>query len=80
MALTYSRTSIKFLAKCEPKTRAAIVEAIRELPDKGDIQKLKGQVIKNAFRLRVGRFRVVYVWEGDAIRILRIDTRGDVYK
>jgi len=80
MALTYSRTSIKFLAKCEPKIRAAIVEAIRELPDKGDVQKLKGQVIQNAFRLRVGRYRVVYVWEAYEVRILKIDTRGDVYK
>jgi mRNA-degrading endonuclease RelE of RelBE toxin-antitoxin system len=80
MVLSFSRTSLKFLEKCERKTRAAIVEAIRELPDKGDIQKLKGQVIKNSFRLRIGRFRVVYVWEGDAIRIVRIDTRGDVYK
>jgi mRNA-degrading endonuclease RelE of RelBE toxin-antitoxin system len=80
MILSFSRTSLKFLEKCELKTRAAIVEAIRELPDKGDIQKLKGQAIKNAFRLRVGRYRVVYVWEGTAIKILRIDTRGDVYK
>jgi|WetSurSiteA1Bulk_404760.scaffolds.fasta_scaffold92123_2 mRNA interferase RelE/StbE len=80
MNLSFSRTSLKSLEKCEPKTRAAIVEAIRELPDEGDIQKLKGRVIKNAFRLRVGRYRVVYVREGDAIRILRIDTRGGVYK
>ena len=80
MNLSFSRTSLKFLEKCGLKTRAAIVEAIRELPDKGDIQKLKGQDIKNAFRLRVGRYRVVYVREGAAIRILRIDTRSDVYK
>ena len=30
--------------------------------------------------MRVGRYRVVYVWEGDAIKIMRIDTRGDVCK
>jgi len=80
MTLSFSRRSIKSLAKCELKTRAAIVEAIRELPSKGDIRKLKGQAIKNSFRLRVGRYRVVYVEEGDEIRILRIDTRGDIYK
>jgi mRNA interferase RelE/StbE len=80
MTLSFSRRSIKFLAKCELKTRAVIVEAIRELPGKGDIRKLKGQAIKNSFRLRVGRYRVVYAEEGDEIRILRIDTRGDIYK
>lgn len=80
MTLFFSRRSIKFLAKCEFKTRAVIVEAIGELPGKGDIRKLKGQAIKNSFRLRVGRYRVVYVEEGDEIKILRIDTRGDIYK
>jgi len=80
MTLSFSRRSIQSLAKCELKTRAVIVEAIRELPSKGDIRKLKGQAIKNSFRLRVGRYRVVYVEELDEIKILRIDTRGDVYK
>jgi mRNA interferase RelE/StbE len=80
MILTFSRTSLKFFEKREQKTRAILLEAIRELPDKGDIQKLKGQVIKNAFRLRVGRYRVIYLWESDEIKILDIDTRGDVYK
>jgi hypothetical protein len=28
----------------------------------------------------VGRYRIVYVGEGDEIRILKIDTRGDIYK
>lgn len=80
MILFFSRRSTRFLAKCELKTRAVIVEAIRELPGKGDIRKLKGQAIKNSFRLRVGRYRVVYIEEGNEIRILRIDTRGDIYK
>ncbi|MCK7536943.1 MAG: hypothetical protein MZV63_41275 [Marinilabiliales bacterium] len=50
------------------------------MPGKGDIRKLKGQAIKNSFRLRVGRYRVVYIGRGDEIRILKIDTRGDIYK
>ena len=80
MTLFFSRRSIKFLAKCEVKTRKAIVDAIRELPGQGDIQKLKGRIIKNTYRLRIGRYRVVYVWEVDQIRILDINTRGDIYK
>jgi len=58
----------------------AIVEAIEGLPDHGDVRKLKGQVIKNTYRLRVGRYRVIYVWEKDEIKILDVDTRGDIYK
>ncbi|MCK7478184.1 MAG: type II toxin-antitoxin system RelE/ParE family toxin [Candidatus Moduliflexus flocculans] len=80
MTLSFSRRSIKFLAKCGLKTRTVIIEAIGELPGKGDIRKLKGQTIKNTFRLRVGKYRVVYVDDGDEIRILKIDTRGDIYR
>jgi mRNA interferase RelE/StbE len=80
MTLSFSRRSIKFLAKCGLKTRTVIIEAIGELPGKGDIRKLKGQTIKNTFRLRVGKYRVVYVDDSDEIRILKIDTRGDIYR
>jgi mRNA-degrading endonuclease RelE of RelBE toxin-antitoxin system len=80
MNLSFSRTSLKFLEKCEKKVRSGIIEAIEGLPSQGEIRRLRGQVLKNTFRLRVGRYRIVYVWEGDAIRIMRIDTRGDVYK
>ena len=80
MVLSFSRTSLKFLSKCELNTKAAIIEAMRGLPNQGDICKLKGQVTKNMHRLRVGRYRVIYNWEGDEVSIMKIDTRGDVYK
>ena len=80
MEILFSKTSFKYLARCEERTRVGIIEAIAGLPDKGDIQKLKGRVIKNTFRLRVGRYRVIYVWEEDVIKVLDIDTRGDIYK
>jgi len=80
MIFLFSKSSLKYLAWCERGTSAAIVEAIERLPDKGDIRMLKGQTIKNTYRLRVGRYRVIYIWERDEIKILDIDTRGDVYK
>ena len=80
MNILLSKTSRKYLARCDRKTRVIIAEAIEGLPDKGDIRKLKGRIIKNAHRLRVGKYRVLYVWEKGEIKILNIDTRGDVYK
>jgi len=50
------------------------------LPEKGDIRRLRGQTNKTTYRLRVGKYRVLYIWEKDEIRIIDIDTRGDVYK
>lgn len=80
MNISLAKASRKSLARCGNKTRAVIVEAIEGLPEKGDIRKLKGRSVKNIYRLRVGRYRVIYIWEKDEIKILDIDTRGDVYK
>lgn len=80
MRPTIGRKALKALARYGENERARLFEAIGELPNKGDIRKLKGQVLKNAYRLRVGGHRIIFVWEGDEIKILKIDTRGDVYK
>lgn len=80
MKPSFGRKALKFLSRCGEKERGRLVEAIGELPAKGDIRRLRGQVVKNMYRLRVGSHRVVFVREGDEIKILKIDTRGDVYK
>lgn len=80
MTITFAKASRRYLARCENKTRAVIVEAIEGLPEKGDIRTLKGRSIKETYRLRVGRYRVIYIWKGNEIKVLDIDTRGDVYK
>jgi mRNA-degrading endonuclease RelE of RelBE toxin-antitoxin system len=80
MKFLYSRTSIKYLQKLERGVVRKIIEGIEKLPYEGDISKLKGKKVKNIFRLRIGKFRVIYLFEKEAIKIIKIDTRGDVYK
>jgi len=80
MKPSFGRKALKALARYGEIERARLVEAIGELPGKGDIRKLKGQVTKNTHRLRVGKHRIIFVREGDEIKIVKIDTRGDVYK
>jgi mRNA interferase RelE/StbE len=80
MRVFYSKTSLKHLYKLGKNIQENIVTAIDGLPDRGDIQKMRGQSLKNVFRLRVGRYRILYIRETDVIRVLEIDTRGDIYK
>ncbi len=80
MDIHFSKTSLKYLAKLERQVRSNIISAIEGLPDRGDIQKMKGKSLQNIFRLRVGKFRVLFVREIDIIKVLDIDTRGDIYK
>ncbi len=80
MKFLYSRTSIKYLQKLERDVVRKIIEGIEKLPLEGDINKLKAKKARNIFRLRIGKFRVIYLFEKEAIKIIKIDTRGDVYK
>lgn len=80
MKFLYSRTSIKYLQKLERSVVLKIIEAIEKLPFEGDINKLKGKKAKNIYRLRIGKFRVIYSLGKGVIRIIKIDTCGDVYK
>lgn len=80
MKILYSRTSFKYLETLDQKTKIRIIKAIDKLPDQGDVVRLQAKKIKNIFRLRVGKFRIIFVIEENCLRILDIDSRGDIYK
>jgi mRNA-degrading endonuclease RelE of RelBE toxin-antitoxin system len=80
MNIFFSKTSLKYLSKLEKQVRVNIIKAIEALPDKGNIRKMKGRSIQNIYRLRVGKYRVLYIQEEDTVKILDIDTLGDIYK
>ncbi len=78
--------SLKFISSLQKHDRERLKKAIFILKTDPipvrylDIAKLKGE--KNKYRIRKGKFRIVYevVWEQKLILIHRIDFRGDVYK
>jgi mRNA interferase RelE/StbE len=80
MRVFFRKSSQKYLSNLDISLRAKILIAIEKLPDNGDIKRLKGQKANSLFRLRIGRFRVIYFWEDDYLEIISINTRGDVYK
>ena len=76
MTIVYSRSSLKFLKKQNAETRNRIVAAIENLPN-GDVKELNGI---NLFRLRVGDFRVLYDENGTILTVVKIGSRGQIYK
>ena len=80
MKCLYSKTSLKYLSKLELRIRAKIVAAIDGLPDQGDTKKIRGEAIRNVYRLRVGKYRILYVRDEETIKIVALDTRGDICK
>jgi mRNA-degrading endonuclease RelE of RelBE toxin-antitoxin system len=79
MNISYSKSSLKYLSKTEIKIRANIVSAIDQLPEAGDTKKMRGTTIEDLYRLRIGKYRVLFIWRSTSIKILEIDTRGDIY-
>ena len=77
--ISYLKNAYKTIIVYDKDTRKRIVEAINKIPQ-GDIKKLQGEKYTQLYRLRVGKYRIIYHIEQDEILIAKIDTRGDVYK
>ena len=77
MQIILSTQAAKTLAKVGEPTKSKIKTAISKLPA-GDVKKLKGQ--SNAYRLRIGNWRILYDKTSNKIEITAILTRGFAYK
>ncbi len=61
------------------KLQEKIFEAIQNLPS-GDVKKLTGSNIPPIYRIRISKYRVLFHMNEMEIQILKVDSRGDVYK
>lgn len=82
--LKYRRQARNYLARLPLRIKTIIIDSLHVLaanPDDPalDIETLKG---REGFRLRVGRYRIIYTRQDNLliIEVVKIRTRGDVYK
>ena len=76
--IIYLKEAEKAISAYDIPTRRRIIEAINKLP-RGDIKRLKGKSNK-FYRLRMGKYRVIFSIDEKDYVIIDVDTRGDVYK
>lgn len=69
----------KFIDALPTNERRRVVAAIEQLPNAGDIKKLKGH--DDLLRLRVGEYRVIFTVDHGELVVLVIDVgnRGQIY-
>jgi len=83
MEIRYSKQALKCLVKLQPKKTAKIRESIA-LVANGDTEGLNIVYMKSvdAYRLRVGDYRVIYEIHNDelVLVVIKIGPRGDIYK
>ena len=85
MKLVIEKAPAKRLAKLQPALRAAILARMAEIAaapfaEHANVKAMQGT--KDLFRLRHGDWRIVYrvVRVADEVRVVIVETRGDVYK
>ena len=76
--IVYSRNAIKALRRIPEQRKDQIRRKIRALAsgERVDVERLES---RPGYRLRVGRYRLVFVRDGDTIEILDVDVRGSIY-
>ena len=80
--IRWERRAVKELKAADLETRCRIVAAVEQLVD----QPLKGTMLsaewKGLRRLRIGRYRVIYAFDGSRllISVIRVGHRKDVYR
>ncbi|WP_457564954.1 type II toxin-antitoxin system RelE family toxin [Caminibacter sp.] len=79
MKILFSKTFEKQFEKYDKKLQKRIFNAIEKLPQ-GDIKKLTTSEEPPIYRLRVGKYRVLFYMNEKEIKILKIDSRGQIYK
>jgi mRNA interferase RelE/StbE len=79
--IEYSKTAAKIINSLDRPTKQRIKAGIEGLPD-GDIKLLQG--FNNIYRLRIGKYRVLYEYRNigskQLLYIKDVGPRGDIYK
>lgn len=85
MEIIYSKSAVKTIKLLDKNIKERIkngIEGLIENPPKGDIKQLQG-INPIIYRLRIGKYRVIYEYVGsnkDILFIKDIGSRGDIYK
>jgi hypothetical protein len=84
MEVEFLRSFEKDLNKADASMRRKILsivvrmEEARTLSDMPQVNKLKGH--KDAYRLRIGHFRLGFFVQGDKLQLARLLDRRDIYR
>ena len=84
MEVEFLRSFEKDLNKADASMRRKILsivvrmEEARTLSDMPQVNKLKGY--KDAYRLRIGHFRLGFFVQGDKLQLARLLDRRDIYR
>lgn len=71
--IEWSKKARKQAERIDRAVRPVIVGAVRELANWPDCRNVKALVGREGYRLRVGRYRVLFTVHEGAVRIIRVE-------
>jgi mRNA interferase RelE/StbE len=77
--ISYEKEALRELEELESSVSRRILDKIEKMseePSSCDVKKLKGS---DYYRLRVGDYRVIFVFEGNIIKVLKVGHRQQIY-
>ena len=78
MNIVYSKHAAKAISGMDSATKQRIWGGICKIPE-GDIKPMKGYA-DGRQRLRIEKYRVLFMPTGDGLYVIAIGSRGDIYK
>jgi mRNA interferase RelE/StbE len=67
---TYLKNVVKTLESYDKLVRIRIIDAIDKIPQ-GDIKKMQGEKYPPLYRLRVGKYRIIYNFTEEEVIIVK---------
>jgi len=81
MKLVISPKAKRQLSRLSKIDQIIVINKIRRLVDsEGRLGSLKLKKFKNAYRIRIGNYRIVYKKKRNMVRVVLIGHRKDIYK
>lgn len=82
LKVAYKNTPLRVLRRMQPQVARQIRDKIMAIAAAPSNPSLGVRPLKNrpGFRLRIGRWRVIFDTDATTLEVLAIETRGDVYK
>ena len=82
--LKYRKSTRNYIARLPRKIKTTIVEKLHELcenPDRTNLD-IKRLASSSYFRMRIGKYRVIYTLHSDEliIEVIKVGSRGDIYR
>ena len=77
--IVFSTRAIHYLQRADKQVKIEILKKLQQLPESPELGKPLTNKLKGCYKLRVGKYRIIYTIDNRIVNITKIGHRKDVY-